>query len=94
MSPLDPRHKHLHKQVDEDVAALWHRTELPEDDDVMLAEVQKAGMQPAQRREPRKRLAAEKKRKQRKPSRLRAVTNIHLMHLLETFDGEAPHSID
>ena len=76
--------------VDADVAALWHGTEVPEDDEELAAELGRAGLAPTARRAPRKR-AAEKRKKARKAARLRAVTNVHLMHLLE---GSAPVQID
>lgn len=78
-------------QVDGEVAAVWGRTQVPDDDEEVAAELNKAGLMPAPRRAPRKARAGEKKRKQRKASRLRAVTNVHLMHLLE---GDAPTAID
>ena len=48
------------------------------------------GLKPTPRKAPRKREAA-KRKKARKQARLRAVTNVHLMHLLE---GDAPAQIE
>jgi len=77
--------------ADIEVAALWNSAELPDEDEDLALELRKAGVEPAPRKAPRKRSTAEKKRKTRKASRLRAVTNVHLMHLLE---GEAPTALD
>ncbi len=77
--------------VDAEVAAVWHATELPDDEEELAAELRRAGLAPAPRRAPRKRAAADKKKRKRKATRLRAVTNVHLMHLLE---GEGADAID
>jgi hypothetical protein len=77
--------------LDAEVAAVWARTELPDGDDEVAAALAAAGLAPAARKAPRKRAPVEKKRKARKAQRLRAVTNVHLLHLLE---GEAPTGID
>ena len=77
--------------ADGEVSALWAAAEVPDEDDAMAEALRKAGLAPTPRSAPRKRTAAEKKRKARKAARLRAVTNLHLMHLLE---GEAPNAID
>ena len=78
---------------DDEVAALWQATEVPDDDDDVAAELKKVGLPAAPRTAPRKQRSAngEKKKKKRKATKLRAVTNAHLMHLLE---GEAPAAID
>ena len=78
-------------ECDGEVGAMWQATEVPDDDDEVAAELRKIGITPAPRKAPRKKAPKEKKRKQRKASKLRAVTNAHLMHLLE---GEAPATID
>jgi hypothetical protein len=80
-------------KADEDVRALWMATAIPEDDEDMATELRKVGLEPVPRKAPRIRASGEKKkrRKQRKATRLRAVTNVHLMHLLE---GEGPSAID
>lgn len=77
--------------ADAEVAALWAAAELPDEDDDMAAEMRKAGIEPVPRKAVRKRSASERKKKARKASKLRAVTNVHLLHLLE---GEGPAAID
>jgi transcription initiation factor TFIIE subunit beta len=77
--------------VDDEVAALWHAAEVPEEDDEVEAALRKAGMEPIPRKAPSRQPAAERKKKKRRQTRLRAVTNVHLMHLLE---GEGPTSIE
>ena len=80
--------------VDEEVGALWGAVEVPEDEEDVGEELKKVGIAPAPRKAPRKKAPGtgkEKKRKQRKQSKLRVVTNAHLMHLLE---GDAPATID
>lgn len=52
-----------------------------------------AGLKPAPRKAPRQRSQAQRKKKARKPSKLRHVTNVHLAHL-GIFEGEAPTQID
>jgi hypothetical protein len=79
-------------EVDGEVAALWAATELPDDDEGVAEELRKVGQTPAPRKAPRKRAPRDEKRKKaRRAARLRAVTNAHLMHLLE---GEGPTGID
>lgn len=50
-----------------------------------------AGLKPAPRKAVRRREKADRKKKARKQAKLRSVTNVHLMHLL---DGDAPVTID
>ncbi|KAG7670723.1 hypothetical protein Ndes2526B_g01523 [Nannochloris sp. 'desiccata'] len=78
-------------ECDPEVAALWLSTEVPDDDEEITTELQKVNLPHVPRKAPRKKAPKEKKRKQRKASKLRAVTNAHLMHLLE---GDAPNAID
>lgn len=89
--PVDLRLSDL--DADENVRALWSATEVPEEDDVMANELEKVGLQASQRKPTQQMRTrdSKKKRKKRKPTKLRAVTNVHLMHLLE---GDAPASID
>lgn len=77
--------------VDQEIVELWNETPVPEMDDDLIAEVKAAGFKPAPRKTVRRREKVEKKKKARKQSKLRAVTNVHLMHLLE---GEAPTTIE
>jgi len=78
-------------ECDSEVAALWLSTEVPDDDEEITTELKKVNLPHVPRKAPRKKAPKEKKRKQRKASKLRAVTNAHLMHLLE---GDAPNAID
>ena len=78
-------------ECDAEVTALWQATEVPDDDDEVAVELRKIGVAPAERKAPRKKVPREKKKKQRKASKLRSVTNAHLMHLLE---GEGPATLD
>ncbi|KFM22434.1 hypothetical protein F751_0117 [Auxenochlorella protothecoides] len=66
-------------------------TEVPEAEDDLIAAVQAAGLKPAPRKAVRRREKADRKKKARKQAKLRSVTNVHLMHLL---DGDAPVTID
>lgn len=57
--------------------------QVPEDEDEVQEELRSLGLRPAPRRAPRKRDKGDrKKKKARKPTRLRAVTNVHLMELI------------
>lgn len=76
---------------DADVTALWTNYVVPDTDEAIDHALRKAGITPAPRKEKPQRLVSEKKKKKRKQTKLRAVTNAHLMHLLE---GEAPATID
>jgi len=76
---------------DEEVTALWTNFSVPDSDDALDDALRKAGIVPAPRKEKPKKLVSEKKKKKRKQSKLRSVTNAHLLHLLE---GEAVGSID
>lgn len=87
--PVDVRLLGL--EADPEVAAVWHASDVPDEDEEVAAQLKAIGQNPAPRKAPRKRAAAEKKRKKRRATKLRAVTNVHLMHLLE---GEAPAAID
>jgi len=78
-------------EADGDVIALWSNYPIPDTDEGIDDALRKSGIEPAPRKEKPKRILSEKKKKKRKQVRLRAVTNAHLMHLLE---GEAPVSID
>jgi transcription initiation factor TFIIE subunit beta len=78
-------------ECDPEVAALWLSTDVPDDDEEVVAELQKVNLPHVPRKAPRKTMPKEKKRRQRKASKLRAVTNAHLMHLLE---GDGPTAID
>jgi hypothetical protein len=60
-------------------------------DEALDDALRKAGIAPAPRKEKPKKLVSEKKKKKRKQSKLRSVTNAHLLHLLE---GDAVVSID
>lgn len=86
---MDPALCGLHG--DADVTALWANFAVPDTDDGIDEALKKAGITPAPRKEKPKRLVSEKKKKKRKQTKLRAVTNAHLMHLLE---GEGPTAID
>lgn len=86
---LDPALAGL--EADGDVSALWANFPLPDTDEGMDEALKKAGIEPAPRKEKPKRIVSEKKKKKRKQTKLRAVTNMHLMHLLE---GEGPTMID
>lgn len=88
--PIDVSMKSI--KADNDVRALWLGTVVPDEDTAVAEALQKAGIEPSHRK-PTAVHAREtrKKRKKRKPTKLRAVTNVHLMHLLE---GEAPTAID
>ena len=68
---------------DADVTALWTNFSLPDTDDTLDEALRKAGITPAPRKEKPKKLVSEKKKKKRKQSKLRSVTNAHLLHLLE-----------
>ena len=70
-------------QSDADVTALWTNFSVPDTDDALDEALRKAGITPAPRKEKPKRLVSEKKKKKRKQSKLRSVTNAHLLHLLE-----------
>ena len=87
--PVDTRLLGL--EADPEVGALWYATEIPDADEEVATQLKAIAQNPAPRKAPRKRAAAEKKRKKRRATKLRAVTNVHLMHLLE---GEAPAAID
>ncbi|KAL6783822.1 hypothetical protein ACKKBG_A03660 [Auxenochlorella protothecoides x Auxenochlorella symbiontica] len=78
-------------RVDAALVDLWHQTEVPEAEDDLIAAVQAAGLKPAPRKAVRRREKADRKKKARKQAKLRSVTNVHLMHLL---DGDAPVTID
>jgi hypothetical protein len=78
-------------EADADVTALWVNFSVPETDEGIDEALQKSDIKPAPRKEKPKRLVSEKKKRRRKQTKLRAVTNMHLMHLL---DGEAVTSID
>lgn len=78
-------------QSDADVTALWTNFSVPDTDDALDDALRKAGIVPAPRKEKPKKLVSEKKKRKRKQSKLRSVTNHHLLHLLE---GEAVTSID
>jgi hypothetical protein len=88
---VDGKYKLNDLRGDAEVTALWTNFMVPDTDDGIDSALRKAGMQPAPRKEKPKKLLSEKKRKKRKQSKLRAVTNQHLLHLLE---GEAVQSID
>lgn len=77
--------------VDADVVALWHAVEIPEADDLVAEQLLKIGLVPAPRAAVARREKRERVKKPRKASKLRSVTNVHLMHLLE---GEAPTTIE
>eukprot|EP00890_Picochlorum_soloecismus_P003936 jgi/Picsp_1/4543/NSC_06764-R1_transcription initiation len=76
---------------DPDIIALWTNFPIPDTDEGIDEALDRAGIQAAPRKEKPKRVISEKKRKKRKQAKLRAVTNAHLMHLLE---GEGPAMID
>lgn len=86
---MDPAMAGLRGDVD--VTALWANYAVPDTDEAIDDALRKAGITPAPRKEKPKRLVSEKKKKKRKQTKLRAVTNAHLMHLLE---GEGPTAID
>lgn len=77
---------------DTDVTALWANYAVPDTDEAIDEALRKAGITPAPRKEKPKRLISEKKKKKRKQTKLRAVTNSHLMELL--LEGEGPTAID
>lgn len=79
-------------QSDADVTALWTNFSVPDTDDALDDALRKAGITPAPRKEKPKKLVSEKKKKKRKQSKLRSVTNAHLLHLLE--GGAEVTSID
>jgi hypothetical protein len=70
-------------QSDAEVTALWTNFSVPDTDDTLDEALRKAGITPAPRKEKPKKLVSEKKKKKRKQSKLRSVTNAHLLHLLE-----------
>lgn len=76
---------------DPDIVALWTNFPIPDTDEGIDEALARAGIRAAPRKEKPKRIISEKKRKKRKQAKLRAVTNAHLMHLLE---GEGPAMID
>ena len=70
-------------QSDADVTALWTNFSVPDTDDTLDEALRRAGFAPAPRKEKPKKLMSDKKKKKRKQSKLRSVTNAHLLHLLE-----------
>jgi len=89
---IDGKLKLTELQADADVTALWTYFSVPETDDSLDDALRKAGILPAPRKEKPKKLVSEKKKKKRKQSKLRAVTNVHLLHLF--VGSEAVQSID
>lgn len=77
--------------ADNEVTAVWYATEIPDDDEEIAAGLRAFGQLPAPRKAPRKKAPAEKKKRKKRSVRLRAVTNVHLIHLIE---GEGPATID
>eukprot|EP00887_Chlorella_sp_A99_P004140 scaffold23.g4140.t1 len=70
-------------KVHEDVQLLWQTIQVPEDEDEVQEELRKLRLRPAPRKAPRKREKRDRAKKPRRPPRLRAVTNVHLMELLQ-----------
>jgi hypothetical protein len=78
--------------ADSEVTAVWYATEIPEDDEETAAGLRSFGQVPAPRKAPRKKeKSTENKKRKKRSVRLRAVTNVHLIHLIE---GEGPATID